>query len=338
MQFTKFKILLILSFSLSRLLFGQTSKVGTTAAQFLKIGVGARAVAMGEAFAGAADDISAIYWNPAGLVQIPQRQVMFLHSQWLATLKFNFAVLSLPISPKAGTLAFSATVLSSPEEPVRTVYAPQGTGETFQSMDLALGLTYARHLTAQLLVGVNVKYIRQAIWQAAGSSVALDFGGLFQTNFRNLRIGMAISNFGTPLEMGGASTTMFADADPAFNGDNPVIVKIQTEAWELPLNFRVGLALDLLKMRNIRLTLVSDMLHPNDNSPYLNVGSEYAIKEFIFFRGGYRGLGMPDPEGGLTLGGGLSFPVANTRFRLDYAYVSYNRLEATHRYTLTWSF
>ncbi len=54
---------------------GQTlSKSGTTAAQFLKIGVGARAIGMGGAFAATADDITAMYWNPAGLARVYGRE------------------------------------------------------------------------------------------------------------------------------------------------------------------------------------------------------------------------------------------------------------------------
>ena len=60
------------------ILQGQTalwaSGPGTTAADILKIGVGARAIGMGEAYVAQADDVSSLYWNPAGLALMQERQ------------------------------------------------------------------------------------------------------------------------------------------------------------------------------------------------------------------------------------------------------------------------
>ena len=49
--------------------------------EFLKLGVGARALGMGGAFAGLADDASAAYWNPAGLAYLKTNQFMPTHSE-----------------------------------------------------------------------------------------------------------------------------------------------------------------------------------------------------------------------------------------------------------------
>ena len=58
-------------------------RAGISTAQFLKIGVGGRAAALGEAFIAVANDASALYWNPAGLVQFEENQVMFSHNSWV---------------------------------------------------------------------------------------------------------------------------------------------------------------------------------------------------------------------------------------------------------------
>jgi len=68
-----------------------TYKTGTTAAQFLKIGVGSRAVGMGGAFTATADDITAIYWNPGGLAAAGGNEAVFNHVAWFADMKYDFA-------------------------------------------------------------------------------------------------------------------------------------------------------------------------------------------------------------------------------------------------------
>lgn len=320
------------------ILVGQTSKVGTSGAQFLKIGVGARAVAMGEAGVSCANDASAIFWNPAGLTQTSQREAMFLHAQWLAGLRFDFAGLIVPINERIGTLSFFTTVLSTPEDVVRTVYHPQGTGEMFHSIDFALGFGYARKLTSNLSMGVNTKYIRQSIWKMSGSSWALDFGAVYRTNVKNFRAGIAISNFGAPIHFGGQAASLWIDSDPNFVGNELSKAELETNAWELPLAFRFGCAFDLLSLRNVRLTLAADLNNPNDNNEFANFGCEYGIKEMVFIRAGYRGLGIDEAEGGLAAGGGFTFKIGTSTMRLNYAFVDYGRLQATHRYDLSIAF
>ena len=69
--------------------FGQ-SKVGQAGTQFLKMGVSARAVAMGEAFTAISDDATAVHYNPAGLTQIDNKQVILTHISYVADINYNF--------------------------------------------------------------------------------------------------------------------------------------------------------------------------------------------------------------------------------------------------------
>ncbi len=329
---------LTLIFLSGSLLFSQTSKVGTTGAQFLKISASARAVGMGEAFTGLADDISSIHWNPAGLANLNQREAIFLHSQWLASMQYDFAAISFPLEAGTSTIAFFTTFLTTPEERVRTVYYPQGTGETFQSIDFNLGFSYSRKLTEKLTLGSNFKYIRQSIWRANGSTWAIDFGTLYQTDFHDLKFGLAISNFGPPIKLEGQTSSLFVDIDPDFEGNLPVRARLETEEWELPLAFRFGFAMNLLKTAQNRITIASDFSHPNDNNQYVNVGTEYTFQRLFSIRAGYHGLGMEELDGGLTFGGGFAFSPGETYIRFDYAFVYYGRLEATHRFALNVGF
>ena len=151
------------------------TKTGTTAAQFLKIGVDARASAMGNAFTAMRGDISSIYWNPAGLAYVERMETMFVNSNWLAGINFNYTAFAMNLN-RAGVIGFSITNLSVPDDLVRTVERPNGTGEYFDASDLAMNISYAQQLTNQFSIGGNIKYIRQNIWHASSNSFAADLG------------------------------------------------------------------------------------------------------------------------------------------------------------------
>ena len=122
------------------------SKTGTTSAQFLKIGADARGSSMGNAFTAMAGGISSMYWNPAGMTSIRKMEAVFLNSDWIAGITYNYAALGLNLGQN-GVIGLSMTSLSTPEDLVRTVEKPNGTGEYFDANDLAINLSYARRLT-----------------------------------------------------------------------------------------------------------------------------------------------------------------------------------------------
>ena len=154
------------------------TKVGTTAAQFLKIGVGSRAQGMGGAFVAVADDISALYWNPAGIANLKGSEAMFMHTEWLADISYDFGAVALNLGPY-GVIGISLSATSMAEMKVRTEMKPEGTGEWFDAGDISAGLAYARALTDRFSIGGNVKWIRQSIWHMAANTVAFDIGTLF---------------------------------------------------------------------------------------------------------------------------------------------------------------
>lgn len=56
------------------------------AGEFLKVQVGPRAIGMGGAFTAVADDATAPWWNPAGLIYLPYREVLFQHTEKFGSL------------------------------------------------------------------------------------------------------------------------------------------------------------------------------------------------------------------------------------------------------------
>lgn len=311
------------------------SKVGTTSATFLEIGVGARAIGMGGAFVAVANDANALYWNPSGIAGIRRSEVIFVHAEWLANADFDFAGIALPLGT-FGTLGASITALNMGEMKVRTVFEPEGTGEMFDASDLALGLSYARNLTDRFSIGFTAKYIRQNIWHMSASSFAVDVGTLFITQFKDMKIGMSISNFGGKMKLEGKDTRVYHDIDPVKYGNNERInAYLETERWPLPLIFRVGIAIDVLKNRYNRFTIAADALHPNDNYESVNLGMEYTFNDFIFLRWGYKSLFLKDSEQGLTAGAGLEYKlVGRISLIFDYAYANFGLLHNAQRFSL----
>lgn len=318
---------------------GDVAKVGVTAAPFLSIGVGARATGMGGAFVGTADDASALYWNPAGMARGRGIQAILMHTRWLADLRFNYAGFTLPLG-SFGSVGAALTALDYGDMPVRTTDQPEGTGEIFSSSDMALSLAYARSLTDRFSIGFNVKYITQRIWHESADGFAIDFGTLFITGLHGLRIGAALTNFGTDMRMEGKDLLVFHDVDPNILGNNDrVPADLQTGHWPLPLTFQFGVAIDPWKSPLHRLTLAADAIHPSDNTESMNLGAEYGFREMLFLRAGYRDLFLRDREQGLTLGAGFANRrLGDVLIQIDYAYADFGRLENAQRFSFSLAF
>ena len=309
------------------------SKVGTSAAAFLEIPVGARANGMGNAFVGTSDDVTSLYWNPSGIARLVNREAMFSHTEWIADMKFDYAGLAVPLEG-FGSLGVSFTSLTMDDMLVRTVERPEGTGEQFSAGSFAVGVHYARSLSDQFSIGVTVKYVSEHIWNMQTEAFAFDAGTLFKTNFLNgMRIGAAIYNFGTDMKLEGRDTRTFHPIDPNKQGSNDRIPQnIELDSWDLPLNFQFGIAVDAIKTDDHLLTVAVDALHPADNYESLNVGGEYGFRGTFFIRGGYQSLFLTDGEGGLSAGAGILADLfgQNLRARVDYAYTDFGRLKAVN--------
>ncbi|HLF19364.1 MAG TPA: PorV/PorQ family protein, partial [Bacteroidota bacterium] len=118
-------------------------RAGTASVQFLKIGVGARAAALGESFVAVANDASALYWNPAGITQFTENQAVISHTNWLVETKHQFLGFVYHLSSE-DAVGVSVTSLHMDDMPVTTEVQPLGNGQYFRFGDLAVGLTYGR--------------------------------------------------------------------------------------------------------------------------------------------------------------------------------------------------
>ncbi|MBP6672497.1 MAG: PorV/PorQ family protein [Bacteroidetes bacterium] len=305
-----------------------TTKVGTTVAQFLKIGAGARSVAMGGSAAAMDGDIYSIYWNPGSLSRLKTPgEASFNHTQWLADIDYNYVASGLTVDG-FGTLGLSVTSLTMPEEIVRTEINPDGDGRRWSYSAFSMGLSFARSLTDRFSIGITAKYIHEGIWNMSSSGFAFDIGTIYTTTFNGLKIGASISNFGTKMRLDGQDIS-FNNVPSGQQGQGSQNVQsiYKTESYDIPLQFRIGLAMDVLNMDAIRATASVDATHPNDNVEYVNSGVEVAYDEMFFVRAGYNSLFNENAEQGLTWGVGMYFQVTNLNgIKVDYAFADYGRL------------
>jgi len=329
----------LLSSSTQAQFISNVSKVGTTAAPFLEIEVGSRALAMGGAFVAVADDATALYWNPGGISRLPRSMVTLNHTQWIADINFDFAGITIPLS-NSDAIGLSVTSLTMDEMKVRTVFYPEGTGEKFGASDMAIAGTYARSLTDRFSIGFSGKYIQQKLWHMTSTAMAIDVGILFTTQFKDMKLGMSISNFGSKMRLEGIDTQVTHDVNETKAGNNDkIIAHLQTDKWSLPLTFRFGIALDLLNRARNRITFALDAIHPSDNVEYVNAGIEYGFNRNIFLRAGYKTLFMRDSEEGFTIGAGLAYDLmGRVNLRIDYAYLDFGILDNVQRFTLGFDF
>lgn len=310
------------------------SNVGTNAAAFLEIGVGARAQAMGGSFCSIADDATAMYWNPAGIADMGHFEASFTNIDWLADVYFGYAAVVAPIGA-LGAVGVDVSVLDAGERPVRTVAQPEGTGEIYGSRDLSLGFAFAMNLTDRFSIGFHGKYIRQEIWHESANGFGLDLGALYKMPIDGVQLGFSVLNFGTRMKMSGRDLLRPFDPDPENFGNDAINVEFVTESFQLPLMFRFGMSYRIQMNRAGSLLVSTDLLHPSNNTESINFGGEYTFNDFVFIRGGYESLFERDRENGLTLGGGLKVKLFDAgTLRIDYAYVDWGVLDSANRFTI----
>jgi len=315
----KLLILLILT----SVALAEFDKVATTAAPFLKLGVGSRATALGGAFVARADDGFATYWNPAGMLAAREPTAAFSLNDWALDIQHQYASIIIPTDIH-GRLGLSVSALTMGEQEVTTVDEPNGTGLYYNAMDLALGLSYARQVSDRFRLGMTVKYIQLSAYNETAQTMALDMGTLLRTDFYGLTIGMSLSNFGGELRYEGRDLITRAGLDQGVDGSYDADATLTTESWPLPLLIRIGVAIDLMGPENAvipnqfsRLTLTLDGDHPNDGPEHVNLGAEFALKEMIYLRGGYR---HNYDEERFTMGVGLRLDLGLLgETQLDYA-------------------
>ena len=293
-------------------------RVGTSSLQFLKIGSGARGTGMGETFVAVSDDISALYWNPAGLVLFEENGVMFSHTMWFVDTQLQFfgGVYHFGGSNAVG---LSVVSLRTDDMKVTTEVQPNGTGDFFRFSDIAIGLSYARQMTDQFSFGATVKYVEETLGELKMRGVIGDLGTFYRTGLGTTRFAVLISNFGGQVSPTGSVNLIGGRVADSFQKFPP------------PTLFKIGFAMEPIINTTNRLTTSIQLNSPNDNSENVNVGFEYAYKEMLFLRGGYKF--NVDAEN-FSLGAGLKIPISFAKANLDYSIANYRDLGFAQRFSI----
>lgn len=305
---------------------GQTSlggqRAGTSSGTFLRIGIGARAVGMGEAFVAVANDPSAIYWNPAGLASLQRREVTFSYVEWPADIDYDHITLLVPSRRLGGTIAMQLGVLGTSIEET-SEFQPFGTGRTFSYSDMVVGVAFARRWTDKLLVGTGMKFIREDLGSQVGGPVThaflFDVGSIYYLGLGSVRIATSLTNFGAALRPSGTFVSAFDGSTAQYDGFDP------------PLVFRYGVAFEPIENDTQRLTASLEVNQPADNVLITKVGGEWMLRGTFALRGGYN---MNADALRLSAGMGFVGELGGARGSLDYAYTNGSFLGAIHRLSL----
>ena len=288
---------------------------GTTGAAFLKIDGGSRPVGMGGAFAGLANDINTIFWNPAGLTAVDDRELTAMQH-------FSFADINnqtIGYAQRVDRLVWGASFLGSFTEIERRQGPTEDPDSTVTVGGFATGLSFAYPLGTVMSIGGTAKVISEQLDIQNAYGAAADVGVILRLFDNHLGIGVAVQNAGV-LD-GGENLPMALRAGVAYRMWKQPMVEEGTEETVPPRELWALVA-------DANLPLI-------DANPSFHIGAERWFYDSVAARLGYQ-IGMNEnPSNGLSLGVGVrrsgEDALANIDFQFDYAFVPDAYVGNAHR-------
>ncbi|MCR9131819.1 MAG: PorV/PorQ family protein [bacterium] len=335
-QLTILSIIVAFAFTNVELAKAQSvSKTGTTAGAFLQIPVGAQASGMGGAVAAHVNDASAMFWNPAGLADIESNELMVEYADWFVNINHNYFGVAIPT--KKGVAGVNVVALTMGEFEETTYDNPEGTGRTFSAYMLSGGVSYAQYLFEGFRMGGNIKFVHEKIAETSATAFAFDVGTMYKLPFNDIRFGVAITNVGTQAQLDGDGLITPVDVADEIDGNYIADSKLATDAFNLPINLKVGFAGEVIDNDQLRATLSIDGNSPSDNVQSVSIGTEIAFLDDLFLiRAGLPYLGMEDRVQKYNFGVGINrgFNRNNLKMRFGYSLESYKYLNSVNRISL----
>jgi hypothetical protein len=337
---------------------------GTTAAEFLLMGAGARGTALGDAFSTIATDVSSLYYNPGGAALLARPGASFSTYDYVASTRYSWGGIAFPFSGGARTFGIQLGTFGFSNQQVYTVDQPDGTGSVYSVSQTFAGLTFAQNFSDRFSAGFTAKFVFDQLGEVSANAFAVDFGTNFHAELNNhpIKLSFVLSNLGTNLAYKGNAldvNTPRDPADPTAPAEPPQLpqpAQLKTKGFPLPTVFRVGLAYDLMTGASNRLTLLSDFNQSNNNRAGFAAGSEWAMNQLggspfgVALRGSYTyapanniqvtnpaltAMGDEENLQGLAVGGGVNYGTGNFSLGVDYAYKYLGILGGTNFFTLS---
>ncbi|MCK4371744.1 MAG: PorV/PorQ family protein [candidate division Zixibacteria bacterium] len=286
-------------------------KAGTSAFPFLKINIGARAIGMGGAATGLADDESALYYNPAGIAGAKETRWIGGYHNYFVDMQSGFVGMIFPIDERS-TIAGHFDYLGYGEF-IETDDIGKVLG-TFGGSDIVLAATYGRQVGYNFKLGITAKFIYEHVHEYSATGLAFDLGAKYIDDRERFTGGVMVQNLGKQLSALGS------------------------EKYRLPLTIRGGVS---YRPRGLPLLLASDLIVPVDNDIEFAIGGEYHELKPLYLRLGWNSFGSnyrahdsDDKWAGLTVGVGFDYK----RLHIAYAYAPGADLGESHRITVTGGF
>jgi hypothetical protein len=343
---------------------GDFNNVGNRSAEFLTIPIGSRAVAMGNAYTALADDITSVYWNPAGLAFMERTESFFTYIDMPLDVSMTYVGAGSPVFEGQGAIAGFVQVLNFGELEQTTVMRPNGTGIMWDSFSFAGGMSYAHNFSDRFSAGFTLKGIHESIADQSASAFAMDFGSNYHTTVggKEIRLAFMVQNMGTPMTFTGSRLNVLIDPPDEDQGEvppsNPREATLITTAFQLPTIFKAGLAYDLMSgngSSDASWVLSGEFWQPNNMEATVSAGTEYMRRiggegstTSVALRGGY--YFQQDEENlsdspdefqqyrGLSLGGGFTYDFTSFSATIDYAYRNMGRLTQAQHLTMVIAF
>lgn len=305
--------------------------VGKYAGEFISLGVGGRALGMGGAFVALANDVTAGYWNPAGLSHISYPQLTLMHDEQFGSLvNYDYGAVAIPFGPSS-SLGLSLIRLGVDDIPDtrnagvdingNITYDPNQFSRIdpnkvtyFNAADWALYFSYSKKESDEFSYGANVKIIRRELGDNSATGVGFDVG-LWYAPFDELVLGANLQDV----------TTTFLAWDTGTNELISPTMKVGSAYFIEAFGGKFVPALDFdIRFENRRY---ASTVNVGPVSLDMHSGVEYQVRDLVALRVGYSDVKQ------LTFGAGLHLPKLN----IDYSFAKFDgtyQLGNTHRISL----
>lgn len=299
--------------------------------EFLAIGVGGRALGLGGAYAALANDVTAGYWNPAGLARMSYPQITLMHDERFGGLvNYDYTAAALPVGA-THTIGLSVIRLGVDDiADTRQAWTDLNHNGLIESNELdnskityynvadwAFLLSYARQVSPDLSYGANLKIIRRESGEASATGIGFDIGAQYRVT-EALRLGANFQDVTTTLVAWSTGTNELISPTLKLGGTYALdaLGGRFSPAFDVDVRFENRAA-----AANAHLGAVSFDFHS---------GLEFDFRNLVALRAGYSDIGS------LNVGTGIHLP----KFDIDYSFAKYNgaeQLDNTHRISLTFT-